>query len=88
MHFIVLAVVGIGWLTAIIGGIMILIEAFKKSVMWGIGCLLCGIVTLVFVFTNWAACKKGFLILVAGIVIEIIGVVLGGAGAMMQKPSM
>ena len=88
MHYIALALMGIGWLMALIGGVMILIEAFKKSVMWGIGCLICGIVSLVFVFTNWAACKKAFLIVVAGVVLAMIGMFLGGAAAFMQKPPM
>jgi uncharacterized membrane protein len=88
MNIISLALVAIGSLMALGGFIMILIEAFKKSVMWGIGCLICGIATLIFVFTNWDACKKGFLILLAGVVLEMIGMFLGGASAFMQKPPM
>lgn len=86
MHIIGIALVIIGALIMLGGGIMILIEAFKTSVMWGIGSLLCGIVTLVFVFTHWPQAKKGFFIWLLGLPIYIIGFVLGGAAAFMQQP--
>jgi hypothetical protein len=79
-------VISIGGLIALIGFVLILIEAFKKSIVWGIVVLLtCGIGMLIFTFTNWAVAKKGFLIWLAGFAIEMIGVVLGGAAAFMHK---
>ncbi len=46
----------------LVGGIMVLIEAFRAGVLWGIGCLILPIVSLIFVFMHWRAAKKGFLL--------------------------
>ena len=53
---------------------MILIVAFKKSVGWGLICLLiAGIGPLVFTIKNWKDAKKAF-------VIALVGGVIGGIG--------
>jgi len=62
-----------GAITAFIGGIWILVLAFQKSVLWGLGCLVIPLVSLVFVIMNWEETKKPFGINVLGAVIMVIG---------------
>jgi len=62
----------------LIGWVMLLVEAFSASVMWGLGCLLAYVVVgPIFVFLNWGHAKKGFLIQLVGIAAAITGWVLG-----------
>ena len=62
----------IGILIFIIGGILFLIESFKKSVVWGIACLLITPVVLVFTVMHWDVAKKPFLIQLAGFGVMLI----------------
>lgn len=58
--------IGIGVILALIGGIGLLIAAFKESVIWGLGCLLVPLVGLIFVVTHWAESKNSFFCQVGG----------------------
>ena len=66
----------VGALAGLVGGVMILVAAFKKSVGWGIASLLIPFAALVFVFMNWAAAKRGFLISLGGAAVSVIGVIV------------
>ncbi|HJT16433.1 MAG TPA: hypothetical protein VJ853_03550 [Thermoanaerobaculia bacterium] len=65
-----------GLIIAIVGGIMVLIAAFRESFWWGIGSFLLWPVQLFFVVTHWAESKRGFLTSLCGAAILIVGVVL------------
>ncbi len=69
----------IGIIVALIGGIGILIAAFKEGIGWGLGCLLVPLVTLIFVIMHWQDTKKPFGIAVLGNILII-------AGSAMMKP--
>ena len=75
------AIVGIlflvGGLVSFVGTIMILIEAFKESILWGIGSLIVPFVILAFIITRWEVSKKGFLISLGGVAMQIVGGILG-----------
>ena len=71
----------IGYIVMLVGGIMILIAAFKQSVAWGLCSLLIPFVAIVFVIKYWAEAKRGFFIWLIGLPIAIIGGVLAGFGA-------
>ena len=47
----------IGMLICIVTGIMILIEAFKTSVLWGLGYLFVPFVALIFIIMNFQKVK-------------------------------
>ena len=64
----------LGGILAIVGGIWLLVVTFQTSVLWGIGSLLLPFVSLIFVIMNWDATKKPFLIQVAGLVLVVIAV--------------
>ena len=63
----------IGIIIFVIGGILLLIESFKQSILWGIFCLLVTPVVLVFTVMHWDAAKKPFLIQLAGIGVLLMG---------------
>jgi F0F1-type ATP synthase assembly protein I len=70
----------IGVLMMIVGGIWLLVVQFQTSIGWGLGSLVLPIVGLVFVFMHWEVSKKPFLWQVAGIVLAVI--------AVMNQPAM
>ncbi len=52
----------------VIGSIMLLIEAFGSSMLWGFGTLLFPLpVGLLFVVTHWYQAKKAFLMQISGL---------------------
>lgn len=73
----------VGIVVMLYGLIVILINAFKESILWGLASLFIPLVALVFVFMHWADNKKPFLIYIAGAVLLGIGAALS-PGAMSQ----
>jgi hypothetical protein len=68
------ALMVLGYGIAIAGGIWVLVLAFQEGIGWGIGCLLCGIVQLVFIIMNFDQCWKPLLLQIGGAVLVVIGV--------------
>lgn len=48
------------------GGIWLLVEGFKVSIAWGVGMLLCGFISLGFIFQRWDVAKLPFFTQLAG----------------------
>jgi len=70
----------IGALIALVGGIMLLVAAFRASIWWGLGSLFVPFVSLIFLITHWATARRPFLISLGGTVLMMIGVGLAAAG--------
>lgn len=68
--------IAVGAIAAIIGGIWLLVVAFQKSILWGLGCLVIPIVGLIFVVMNWEEAKKPFGLEVLGAIIMVVGSML------------
>ena len=66
----------VGYVAMLVGGIWLLVAAFKTSVLWGVLSLLVPFAALVFVIKHWDVSKKPFLIQVGGIVLAVAGVML------------
>ena len=66
----------LGFILAVVGGIWLLVVAFQTSILWGICTLLIPFVSLVFVVMHWQQSKNPFLLQIAG------GVLIGIAAAM------
>lgn len=65
----------LGMILGVVGGIWLLVVAFKESVWWGLGSLLLPFVSLIFVIMHWQVSKKPFLIsLVGGVLLGIAAV--------------
>jgi hypothetical protein len=74
-----------GGIIILVYGIFILVNAFKESILWGLGSLFVPFVSLIYVFMHWELNKKPFIRYLIGAVILIIGGVLsvvGTAGTM------
>jgi hypothetical protein len=51
----------------VVGGVMLLVEAFGESLLWGLGCLFLSFpVALIFIITHWSQSKKAVALQVAG----------------------
>lgn len=59
----------IGGIAALIGGIMLLVAAFRVSVWWGVAYLLVPFASLVFLFKHWEEARQGFWINLLGALI-------------------
>ena len=51
----------------VVGGILLLIEAFKEGIIWGLACLLVSPVALIFTILHWDVAKKPFFIQLFGV---------------------
>jgi hypothetical protein len=75
-----MALMALGSVGCLVFSIIILVKAFQKSVIWGLGSLFVPFVVLVFIFMNWDATKKPFLYSLGCWVIGMLGFALGAMG--------
>jgi hypothetical protein len=72
-----LLVVGIAG--SLVGGIWFLVVAFQESVLWGLGCLFCSVVSLIFLIMHWDKAYKPFLVqLVSAVPLIIASLLMEG----------
>jgi hypothetical protein len=64
----------IGWVVCLVGGIWFLIEAFKESILWGLGCLFLGPVSIIFLIVHWQAAKRPFFLQLKGLAVILIAI--------------
>lgn len=57
----------LGLLTAIGGGVRLIMHAFNTHLAWGIGCLVFPALLLAFGFAHWDETKKPTLVFIAGL---------------------
>ena len=65
------AIIGIA--LVFIGGIGLLIAAFKESIWWGLGCFFFSPVALVFLILHWHNAKNPFFLQLAGVAVLFLG---------------
>lgn len=63
----------LGLALSVIGGLWIVVNAFRESVLWGLGSLLIPLVALIFAVMNFSANKIPLLICVIGAVLTVMG---------------
>jgi hypothetical protein len=78
----------IGGLVALYGLVVMLINAFKASLLWGLGSLFIPLVLLVFVIMNWAENMKPFLIYLGGFVLMVVGAMMSAPDVSQQAGSL
>lgn len=81
MSIVGFSLLALGGIAALITGIMILVEAFKESILWGLGSLLVPFVILIFVATHWNETGKLFLYNIGASVVIGVGSAIVAAGA-------
>lgn len=62
-----------GLLAMIVGELMFLVLAYKRSLIWFFGCLFVPIVCWIFLFLNLKAAMKPFAIQVGGLLLLLLG---------------
>jgi uncharacterized membrane protein len=62
----------IGLILFIVGGLGLLIAAFKTNILWGLGIVVIAPTALVFTVLHWDAAKNPFLLQLLGFVIIFI----------------
>ena len=55
-----------GLLISTVGSVMLLIEAFRQSVLWGLGSMFVPFVSLIFLVMFWQAARRSFIIQLQG----------------------
>jgi hypothetical protein len=81
----------LGVLASIVGGIMMLIAAFRVSAVWGVCVLFVPFAALVFLFKHWQEAKRSFVISLAGtamILLAILPLAAGGASAVSEQAAL
>lgn len=63
----------LGVILSLVGGLWIVVNAFRTSVLWGLGSLLVPFVSLIFAIMNFGANKIPLLLCVVGAVIAYMG---------------
>ncbi|RDZ29444.1 hypothetical protein [Lysobacter silvisoli] len=63
----------LGLALSVIGGLWIVVNAFRESVLWGLGSLLIPLVALVFAIMNFGQNKIPLLLCVIGAVLIFMG---------------
>ena len=67
------ALIAIGGIIMLIGGIWLLVVAFQESILWGLGSLFVPFVGLIFAIMHWEKAGKPFLISLGGFVLYAVG---------------
>ena len=67
----------IGGVALAVGGIWLLIVAFRESFLWGLGSLF-PLVAIIFAVTHWTKAKRPFVIAVVGWIVATAGSFLAG----------
>jgi len=76
----------IGAVLGLVGGIWLLVVAFRTSILWGLGSLFIPPVIIIFAIMHWGDAKKPFLIALCSIPFYVAGFVMGGMP--MMSPEM
>jgi hypothetical protein len=66
----------IGFALCLVGSIWLLIEAFKESILWGLGCLFLGFVSLIFIVVHWQRAKRPFILWLEGLALVLVAIFL------------
>ena len=66
-----------GYALCLLGGLWIVVLAWQKGILWGIGCLLFAILQLIYVALNWKQSKSAFFLLLAGFAAFFLSSIIG-----------
>ena len=70
----------VGGLGLLVTGLWMLVLQFKTSILWGLGCLIIPLVSLVWLVMHWEVGKRPFLFSLVAAVVFGIGAALSSAG--------
>jgi hypothetical protein len=61
-----------GYILSFLGSLWIIVLAWQKGVLWGVGCLVFPLIQLIYVVMNWKETKQAFFLQLAGIAAMIL----------------
>jgi len=70
-----------GKIAGLIGFVLILIAAYRESLLWFIGSLFIPLITLAFVILHWQEGKRGFFWTLGGTLLWFVGAAAARSGA-------
>ena len=76
-----MALMGLGGIVGLVGGIWLLVIAFKEHVGWGLACIFIPGAALVFAIMKWKLAKTAFLIALAGGIVSGVGSYMAASAA-------
>jgi glutaredoxin 3 len=74
-----MAAIVVGGIIFIISGLMLLIAAFRESVLWGLGCLFVPFCSVVFLCMHWAAVRGAFMTNLISAIVMVGGFAVVGS---------
>ena len=80
-----IALLVLGAVAAVVGGLMLLVAAFRTSVLWGLACLFIPFAGLVYVVVHWEEARTGFLLNLAGLAVGALGLLFLPADAILGE---
>lgn len=70
----------LGSLAALVGGLMIVVAAFRESMWWGLACLLIPLASIVFVILHWDDTRPWLFLNLGGLLVAVLGAAFLPAG--------
>jgi len=67
----------LGYALCFLGGLWVIVLAWQKGVVWGLGCLFFPVLQLIYVALNWKQAKSAFFLQLAGFAAFILSAVIG-----------
>lgn len=67
----------LGYVLCFAGGLWIVVLAFRKGILWGVGCLFVPILQLIYVALYWKQAKAAFFLQVTGLSAFFVSAVIG-----------
>lgn len=75
---------GLGILLALVGGIWLLVLAFRQSVLWGLAALFAPFAGIFFIARLWSEARHAFFVGFSSVALFAVGVLVG---AMISAPA-
>ena len=66
-----------GYVLCVLSGLWIIVLAWEKGIVWGLGCLFFPVLQLIYVALNWKQTKSAFFLMLAGFGAFFISAVIG-----------
>jgi hypothetical protein len=67
----------LGYALCSLGGLWIVVLAWQKGILWGLGCLLLPFLQLFYVALNWKQAKSAFFLVLAGFAAFFLSAAMG-----------
>jgi hypothetical protein len=73
MEILIWGILFLGWLLTMVGGVWIMIAAFRESIVWGLCVMFLPIAQPIFICTHWGQCWRPLLISLFGMATAVAG---------------